>query len=198
MIRVLVACSLLLGALALWGILLYNRLTRMRTAVQASWQQVDVELQRRYDLIPSLVATVKGAAGFESTVLENITGARTAALAAKSQPPATRQVPEQTLTTALTTLLALAESNPVLGTTVNFRDLQEELSNTEDRIAASRSFYNQNVEDYNSLRLTFPLRLIAAPLGFRPAAYFEVASLDVRAPADTGFGLEGSPETPPP
>ena len=188
-ILVLVAIAVI--ALLLWGVTTYNRLIRLRTAVQGSWKQVDVELQRRFDLIPNLIGTVKGAAGFEKSVLQEVTEARTAALQAKDLPPTERQVPEQGLSSALKHLFAVAEAYPALTATANYRDLQEELSNTEDRIAAARTFYNQNVEEFNATQLVVPTRFIAGPLGFKEADYFEVTDPDARGPVAVAFSPDG-------
>lgn len=167
-----VGVALVLAVAAGWVLVSYNRLVRLRTAVTGSWARIDVELQRRHDLVPNLVAVVKSAAGFERRALTRVVEARQRAQSDKGAPPASRAVSEGELSNALRQLFALAESYPQLTATANYRELQLELSNTEDRVAASRSFYNHNVEDYNAARLVLPTRLIASPLGFKEQDYF--------------------------
>ena len=171
------------GLLGLAVIISYNRFVRQRNLVEESWRQVDVELRRRYDLIPNLVETVKGYAAHERATLEAVIRARNAAQA----PSASRTEQghdETTLTRTLRGLLAVAEAYPELKADQHFRQLQAQLAETEDRIAAARRFYNANVRAYNTRVDAFPSSLIAATFGFRKAEYFEVEESAVRGPVD--------------
>lgn len=161
----------------------YNRFVRQRNLVEESWRQVDVELRRRYDLIPNLVETVKGYAAHERAVFEAVTAARAAA----QTPTASRTAQgedESALSRSLRGLLAVAEGYPQLKADVGFRDLQAQLAETEDRIASARRFYNGNVRAYDTRIDTFPSSVIASLWGFRKAEYFEVNELAVRGPVD--------------
>jgi LemA protein len=159
----------------------YNRFVRQRNLVEESWKQVDVELRRRYDLIPNLVETVKGYAAHERATLEAVIQARAAAAA----PAASRTeqgADETTLTRSLRGLLAVAEAYPQLKADAQFRMLQTELAETEDRIAAARRFYNGNVRAYNTRIDTVPSSLIAGTFHFEKAEYFEVEEAAARGP----------------
>jgi LemA protein len=155
-------------------VVMYNRFVRQRTLVDESWGGIDVELTRRHELIPNLVETVQGYATHERTVLENLTKAREAATAHRSDNPEQRQAFEETVGRALTEVLARVEAYPDLQASQNFLDLQDELTNTEDRIAASRRFYNGNVRAYNTRVATFPSNLVAAMFGFESREFFEL------------------------
>src|SRR6187549_1705786 len=145
-------------------VLFYNRLVRLRNRVENAWAQVDVQLKRRYDLIPNLVETVKGYAAHERGTFEAVTNARTRAQAA--QGPAEQGAAEGILSQALGRLFAVAEAYPELQADENFRQLQDELANTENRIAVSRQVYNDTVLTYNNAIQTVPGVLLAGPLGF--------------------------------
>ena len=155
-------------------VVMYNRFVRQRTLVDESWGGIDVELTRRHELIPNLVETVQGYATHERTLLENLTRAREAATAHRSDNPEQRQEFEETVGRALTEVLARVEAYPDLQASQNFLDLQDELTNTEDRIAASRRFYNGNVRAYNTRVATFPSNLVAAMFGFENREFFEL------------------------
>lgn len=156
-----------------------NRLTRLKNLVQESWSQVDVALKRRYDLIPNLVETVKGATNHESETLERLIEARNQAVGRSSS--AASAVPvEAALVTALNGVWRHAEAYPVLRSNANFLALQEELANTEDRIAAARRFYNANVRDYNIAQEQFPASLLSA--GHKRVEFFEVDDPMIRRP----------------
>jgi LemA protein len=174
-----VAGVLLLLALAL--VVSYNRFVRQRNLVQESWRQVDVELRRRHDLVPNLVETVKGYAAHERTVLASVVAARTAALEAPSVPD--KAVAESALAGSLQGLLAVAEGYPDLKAAGPFQQLQAQLAETEDRIAASRRFYNGNVRALNTRIEAFPSSLVAGLFHFVRAEYFETDDPAVRAPA---------------
>ncbi|WP_236121822.1 LemA family protein [Cellulomonas palmilytica] len=163
----------------LWAVAQYNALVRLRNLVQESWRQIDVELHRRHDLIPNLVETVKGYAAHERAVFDEVTRARAAA-AGQGASVAEQAAQENQLTQALGRLFAVAENYPVLRASENFQQLQNELSTTEDRIAAARRFYNANVRSLNTKIETFPTNVIAGMFHFERAEYFEVQDPQVR------------------
>ncbi|GEK17282.1 LemA family protein [Cellulomonas persica] len=163
----------------LWAVAQYNALVRLRNLVQESWRQIDVELHRRHDLIPNLVETVKGYAAHERAVFDEVTRARAAAAGAGAS-VAEQAAQENVLTQALGRLFAVAENYPVLRASENFQQLQNELSTTEDRIAAARRFYNANVRSLNTKIETFPTNVIAGMFHFERAEYFEVEDPQVR------------------
>ena len=168
----------------------YNRFVRQRNLVMESWRQVDVELGRRHDLIPNLVETVKGYATQERTVLQSVTEARTAAVQAlqgQGSGVAQQAQAETTLGRALNGLFAVAENYPDLKSSQNFLQLQQELTETEDRIAAARRFYNGNVRALNTRVEAFPSSLIASMFNFTKADYFEIDDPAVRAPVAVDF-----------
>ncbi|NJC72224.1 LemA family protein [Planosporangium thailandense] len=169
-----------------WAVAAYNRLVRLRTQVQASWAQVDVQLKRRHSLIPNLVETVKGYAAHERGTLEAVTAARTAAAAAAGQGAQEQAGAESVLTQALGRLFALAEAYPQLKANENFLALQAELSGTEDKIAYARQFYNSAVQSLNTAIQTVPTTIIAGICGFHPEPYFEAAG-DERADVSVRF-----------
>jgi LemA protein len=164
----------------------YNRFVRQRNLVQESWRQIDVELRRRHDLIPNLVETVKGYASHERTVLQNVVEARTAAVAAGGGVAAQAKA-ESTLAGSLRGLFAVAESYPDLKAAGPFQQLQAQLAETEDRIAAGRRFYNGNVRALNTRVESFPSSLIASTFHFEKAEYFEVDEPEVRDPVKVEF-----------
>ena len=159
--------------IVIWFVTTYNRFVSIRQHLRESWADVDVELKRRYELIPNLVETVKGYAAHERQVLESVTEARRVAME-NSGDPAHQSGDEQRLVQQLGRLLAVGEAYPDLKASRNFLDLQEELSATEDRIAAARRFFNGNVRELNTLRESFPSSIIAAVAGVRPAGFFEI------------------------
>jgi LemA protein len=174
------------AVLAIAVVISYNRFVRQRNLVQESWRQIDVELRRRHDLIPNLVATVKGYAAHEKTVLEEVTAARNAAVAAGGGVAAQAQA-EQALGGSLRGLLAVAENYPDLKAAGPFQQLQAQLAETEDRIAAGRRFYNGNVRALNTRVEAFPSSVIASAFSFQKAEYFEVDDEAVRAPVQVQF-----------
>lgn len=163
----------------IWVIATYNRFVRVRQHLKESWADVDVELKRRYDLIPNLVNTVKGYANHERELLEHVTEARTKAMQNTGRPDR-QSGDEQQLTSQVTRLLAVAEGYPELKADTNFKALQDELTNTEDRIAAGRRFYNANVRELNTLCREFPSNLLAGLFGFEQQGFFEVSGADER------------------
>ena len=169
-----------IAALVVALVLLYNRLVTLRNRVENAWAQVDVQLKRRYDLIPNLVETVKGYAAHERETFEAVTNARSRAQAA--QGPAEQSAAEGILGQALGRLLAVAEDYPELQADENFRQLQEELGETENRIAVSRQVYNDTVLTYNTAIQTFPGLLVAGPFGFPRKDFFELEGEAREAP----------------
>jgi LemA protein len=161
--------------LLIWGIGHYNRFVRLRNHIRESWSDIDVELKRRYELIPNLVATVKGYANHEREVLERLMELRSRAVASTGEAESQAQ-DESAMLLGLKSVFALAEGYPDLKADGNFLSLQEELALTEDRIAASRRFYNANVRDMNQLCEMFPSSIIANWGGFERGSYFELAS----------------------
>jgi len=162
-------------------ILTYNTLVALRNHISDAWGNIDTELKRRYDLIPNLVATVKGYAAHEREVFERITELRTQCMA--NQGAAQEQaVSENELVGALKKLLAVVENYPQLKADQNFLELQRELVNTEDRIQAARRFFNGNVRDYRNKCETFPSSIIAGMFGFERKGFFNVASAVREAP----------------
>ena len=165
---------ILLGLIAIFVIYvwsLYNGLVTARMRVKESWSGIDVQLKRRSDLIPNLVETVKGYAKHEKEVFENVTKARSALLSATNAKEAA--VADNMLTGALKSLFAVAEAYPDLKASENFKSLQEEISDTETKVAASRQFYNSNVLDYNTKIALFPNSLVAGTFGFKGEVFFE-------------------------
>lgn len=175
----------------IWGVATYNGFVRLRNLVQEAWRQIDVELHRRHDLIPNLVETVKGYAAHERAVFDEVTAARAAA-ATPGSSPAEQAVQENQLTAALGRLFAVAEAYPQLRAADNFLALQAELTNTEDRIAAGRRFYNANVRQLNTKVESFPSNLIAGWFHFSRAEYFEAEDPAVRAVPTVDFGTAGA------
>ncbi len=166
---------LLLIVVGLWLILSYNKLVRQRNQVDASWAQIDVQLKRRYDLIPNLVETVKGYAAHEKSTLDAVVQARNTAVANSNADPAARVDAENMVSQTLGRLFALAEAYPNLKANENFNALQSELANTEDKISYSRQFYNSAVQSYNNATQTIPTNIIAGMMGFKTRSFFEVA-----------------------
>jgi LemA protein len=155
-------------------VLTYNRLVTLRQRVKEAFSDIDVQLKRRHDLIPNLIETVKGYAAHERGVFDEVTQARAGAIAAGAQGPQQRAAAEDMLTGALRSLFAVAEAYPQLQAVQEFKDLSENLRDTEDKIQFSRRFYNAQVRDYNTALQTFPTVLLAGSLGFTPFEYFEV------------------------
>jgi LemA protein len=158
----------------LYVVLTYNTLVALRNHIRDAWGNVDTELKRRYDLIPNLVATVKGYAAHEREVLDRVTQLRAQCMASQGR-PTEQAVDENRLVAALQRLLAVVENYPQLKADQNFLQLQRELVNTEDRIQAARRFFNGNVRDYRNKCQMFPSSLIASILGFQPEDFFNVA-----------------------
>lgn len=150
---------------------LYNSLVTARVRIQEAWSGIDVQLKRRADLVPNLVEAVKGYVKHEKGVLENVTKARAAMLGAKTV--GEKEKADNMLTGALKTIFAVAEAYPKLRASENFKQLQEELSDIEEKVAYSRQFYNSNVMDYNTKIKVFPNVLLAGSFGFKEEEFFE-------------------------
>ena len=198
----LITLIVVAGVVVLLGIAFtvsYNRFVTQRNLVQESWRQIDVELQRRYDLIPNLIETVRGYAGHERQVLEAVTQARANAQQvhdAGGATPAQQAVAEGALSGALSRLLLTAEAYPDLKANQNFLALQQQLVETEDRIAAGRRFYNGNVRALNTRVQSFPSNLLAGMFNIRAVEYFEVHDPVVRAAPRVDFTGLGGPQQP--
>lgn len=165
---------------ALYLVSVYNGLIARRNRVKNAWAQIDVQLKRRHDLIPNLVNAVKGYLQHEQGIVERVTDARRAAVAAGSD-VAARGAAEGALTQAVRSLFAVAEAYPALRANENMLALQEELGSTENRVAFARQHYNDAVLEYNTARETFPSNLVAGPFGFAPEALFATESETERA-----------------
>ncbi len=183
---VLIAIGVLIVIVGLWAVVTYNGFVKLRNVVEESWRQIDVELHRRHDLIPNLVETVKGYAGHERGTLEAVTAARTAA-AAPGATPAEQAAQENVLAGALRQLFAVAEAYPDLKANQNFLDLQGQLAETEDRIAAGRRFYNANVRALNTKVQSVPSNIVAGMFHIEEAEYFEAEDPTVRAAPEVRF-----------
>jgi len=169
----------------LWVIGAFNGLVRARNRVKEAWSDIDVQLKRRYDLIPNLVETVKGYAKHESGVFEQVTKARATAMGA--QTVAEHGQAENMLAGALKSLFAVAEAYPDLKASGNFAKLQDELTDTENKIQAARRFYNSNVLDLNTKIETFPTNLIAGMFGFSKSDFFELSDERERNSVEVKF-----------
>ncbi len=163
-----------------WLMATFNRLVRVRQHIRESWSDIDVELKRRYDLIPNLVETVKGYAAHERGVLEEVVKLRNRA-AANHGPAAEQAVDETALALGVKHLFAVAENYPALRADAHFLALQQELALTEDRLAAARRFFNGNVRELNQLCEAFPTNVVANMFGFERGSYFELSSDAERA-----------------
>jgi LemA protein len=183
MTAVLVVLAVVVLA-ALYVIAVFNGLVRRRNRVDSAWAQIDVQLQRRYDLIPNLVESVKGYATHERELFEDVARARTSAMAASGV--AAQAQAEQQVTGALRGLLAVAEAYPDLKANQNFLALQEELTGTEGRIAYARQFYNDAVQGWNTRLQAFPSSLIANAFHMTPREYFEADDTS-RGPVSVQF-----------
>jgi LemA protein len=162
--------------LALWMIMVYNGLVAMRQRVNQAFSDIDVQTKQRHDLVPNLVETVKGYASHERGTLEAVVNARNAAVTAQGGGVAAQAAAENALTGALRQLFALSESYPDLKASQNFQQLQAELSDLENKIAAARRFFNNAVQEYNTGIQQFPAALVAGSLGFTPKEFFDVGA----------------------
>ncbi len=175
----------ILGLIILWFVVAYNRLIFWRNQVKNGWAQIDVQLKRRYDLIPNLVETVKGYAKHEQETLEKVIQARNQAMAA--QTPHDAAAAENMLTGALKSLFALSESYPDLKANQNFLKLQEELTSTENKVAFARQFYNDTTTQYNIKIQTIPTNIIAGMFNFKGEELFETETKEEREAVKVKF-----------
>ncbi len=171
--------------IVLWLIITFNGLVRLRYRVREAWSDIDVQLKRRYDLIPNLVETVKGYAAHEKGVFENVTQARARAMGAGTLKE--KDEAENALSQTLKSLFAVAENYPTLRASENFQKLQSELTDTEDKIQAARRFYNGNVRDLNIRVEIFPTNLVAGIFGFKKEEFFGVENQSEREPVQVKF-----------
>ncbi len=171
--------------IALWIILTYNSLVKFKNRAEEAWADIDVQLKRRYNLIPNLIETVKGYASHERQIFERIADARAKAMGAKDVKE--RGQAENALSQTLKSLFAVSENYPDLKASANFLELQRELRDTEDKIQASRRFYNGNVRDLNIKLESFPVNLIVSLLGFKKMDLFELAEPEKREAPQVKF-----------
>ena len=175
---VLLAGVLLAG----WALFIYNRLTRLRQLAQGAWADIDVQLKRRHDLVPQVVATVQGHAGYERSTLEAVVEARNRA--ARAEGPADRARAEEPVAGGLQRIVALAEAYPDLRAMASFRQLQDTLTDVETHLQQARRYYNAVVRDYNTAREQFPASLVAGLANFPPREFFGLADDAERAVPD--------------
>lgn len=171
---------LIVAVVVIVAVGMYNALVRLREQVEGAWADIDVQLKRRYDLVPNVVETVKGYASHERDTLEKVVEARSAAMGA--QGPAAKAEAEGVLTGALKSLFALSEAYPQLQAAGGFRDLQETLGQIEEQVAQARRYYNAIVRDFNTKTQTFPSVLIARGFGFTEREFFEAAEGEKSVP----------------
>ena len=185
MIAILVILAIFL-AVIFAGIAIYNKLIRLKNTVKSSWSDIDVQLKKRYDLVPNLVETVKGYASHEKTVFQNVTTARAAAMQAST--PADKAKAENMLKETLKSLFAVAEAYPELKANTNFLQLQSQLKDLEDNIEYARRYYNAVVRDFNILIESFPSNIVASSFGFKQEEFFELEEPGVeRKPVKVSF-----------
>lgn len=170
-----------LVVIAIAFVVMYNGLVQLRNRVDEAWSDIEVQMKRRYDLIPNLVESVKGYAQHESGVFEKVAEARSVAMGAKT--PAEHAQAENMLSGTLKSLFAVAEAYPQLQAAGNFMDLQQNLTDAEDKIQAARRFYNGNVRDYNTRVQTIPYSLIAGTFGFTKREFYDAPDVVNEAPA---------------
>lgn len=165
--------------IAVWFVGIYNSFVKLTTRVKEAWSDIDVQLKRRYDLIPNLVETVKGYAAHEASVLETVTTMRTRAMGATD--PAEKADAENMLSGALKSLFAVSENYPNLKANENFVELQRQLEDTENKLQAARRFYNSVVQDLNTKVASFPSNLVAQQFNFKSADFFQLGEADAAA-----------------
>ena len=176
---------IIIAVIALWLILTYNGLIRRKYRVKESWADIDVQLKRRYDLIPNLIETVKGYVTHEKESFESVSKARAQAMGAQSVHE--KEVADNMVTSALKSILAIAEAYPQLRAVESFVKLQEELSDTENKIQAARRFYNGNVMELNTKIETFPTNLIVGIFSFKKEEFFQLENEEAKEPVKVKF-----------
>src|SRR4051812_971109 len=189
----LLVILILIIVVVVGGILIYNGLVQRRLRIDEAFAQIEVQLKRRWDLIPNLVNAVKGYMGFEQSVLTAVTNARANAVTAGAQGPAAQASAENALTGTLRSLFAVVENYPELKANQNVLELQEQLTTTENQIGFARQHYNATVLDYNTSIATFPNVLIAGPMGFRPEQFFDAEPEAQQVPT---VNLNAAPQVP--
>lgn len=179
---------IIVALIIIWFIFSYNNFVRLVNHAKEAWSDIEVQLKRRYDLIPNLVSTVKGYATHESTAFENVTKARAAAMGADAGTIAEKGQAENMLTGALKSIFAIAEAYPDLKANTNFLELQRELSDTENKIQASRRFYNTNVRDLNISVESFPSKIVASMFNFSKMELFDLPdNVPAQEPVNVNF-----------
>jgi len=184
----MLALYIILGIIVViffWAIFIYNRLVSFRTRAKEAWSDIDVQLKRRYNLIPNLVETVKGYATHERELFQKVTEARTKAMGAQTMQEHSQA--ENMLSSTLKSLFAVVENYPQLKSSGNFLELQRELRDTEDKIQASRRFYNGNVRDLNIKIERFPEKIVASLFNFKKMDFFEIKEAEAREPVKVQF-----------
>ena len=176
---------IIIAVIALWLILTYNGLIRRKYRVKESWADIDIQLKRRYYLIPNLIETVKGYAAHEKESFESVSKARAQAMGAQSVHE--KEVADNMVTSALKSILAIAEAYPQLRAVESFVKLQEELSDTENKIQAARRFYNGNVMELNTKIETFPTNLIVGIFNFKKEEFFQLENEEAKEPVKVKF-----------
>lgn len=177
--------SIIAAIIVLWSIVVYNGLVKLVNRTKEAWADIDVQLKRRYDLIPNLIEVVKGYATHEKTAFEDVTKARARALGAQSVHD--KEVADNMVTSALKSIFAIAEAYPQLRAVESFVNLQNELSDTENKIQAARRFYNGNVRDLNTKIEVFPDNVIAKMFGFQKQEFFELELEAAKEPVSVKF-----------
>ena len=182
---ILIIVAIVLGIILLWVVGIYNGLIKLRNRTKEAWSDIDVQLKRRYDLIPNLVETVKGYAAHEREVFERVTEARTRAMGAQTLKE--KNEAENVLSGTLKTLFAVAENYPQLRAAENFLELQRELTDTENKIQAARRFYNTNVRDLNIKIESFPANTVASVFRFKQMEFFGIEEAAEKEPVKVSF-----------
>jgi len=177
---------IVVGGLIFYVVSLYNQLVKLRNGSESAWSDIDVQLKRRYELIPNLVETVKGYAKHEQSTFEQVTQARSQAMQASG--PEAKATAEGALTKTLKSLFAVAEAYPELRANQNFLSLQQELSSLEDAIQNARRYYNAVVRDLNTRCEAFPSNMVASQFGFEKKEYFELDAVEERTAPSVSFG----------
>lgn len=183
--NILIILAIAVGAILLWVVAIYNGLITFRNRTKEAWSDIDVQLKRRYDLIPNLVETVKGYAAHERELFQKVTEARTRAMGAQTLKE--KGEAENILSGTLKTLFAVAENYPQLRAAENFLELQRELADTENKIQAARRFYNTNVRDLNIKIESFPANIVANLFRFKKIEFFEIEDTAAREPVKVQF-----------
>src|SRR3954447_18368668 len=193
----LIIILVVIAVIVVAAVLIYNGLVQRRLRIREAYAQIEVQLKRRWDLIPNLVNAVRGYMNYEQSVLENVTAARANAVAAGAQGPAAQATAANALTGTIRSLFAVVENYPDLKSNQNVLELQEQLTTTENQIGFARQHYNATVLDYNTGIATFPSVLIAGPFGFKPEQFFDAEPEAQQVPTvNLGMGTPTMPPSP--